>query len=57
LTFGSIFFGTMDILPTQKDAAQNLGRFNVTDRVEYQDRNAVSGDGSGPDHRHGDAGL
>jgi hypothetical protein len=27
LTFGSIFFGTMDILPTQKDAAQNLGRF------------------------------
>jgi RHS repeat-associated protein len=29
LTFGSIFFGTMDILPTQKDAAQNLGRFRT----------------------------
>jgi cobalt-zinc-cadmium efflux system protein len=25
--------------------------------LEYQDRNAVPGDGSGPHHRHGDAGL
>jgi hypothetical protein len=29
LTFGSIFFGTVRILPTQKDAARNLGRFNA----------------------------
>jgi hypothetical protein len=33
LTFGSIFFGTMDILPTQKDAAWNLGRFNYRIRT------------------------
>jgi hypothetical protein len=29
LTFGSIFFGMARILPTHKDAAQNLGRFRV----------------------------
>ena len=27
LTFRSIFFGMLRILPTQKDAARNLGRF------------------------------
>lgn len=29
LTFASIFFGTVRILPTQKDAASNLGRFTA----------------------------
>ncbi|WP_206780578.1 hypothetical protein, partial [Nocardioides sp. XL1] len=31
LTAGSIFFGMVRILPTQKDAASNLGRFSVLD--------------------------
>lgn len=37
LTFGSIFFGMVGILPTHKDAASNLGRF-TPDETALGDR-------------------
>lgn len=33
LTFGSIFFGMVRILPTHKDAASNLGRFTEVNLI------------------------
>ncbi|WP_206780577.1 hypothetical protein, partial [Nocardioides sp. XL1] len=36
LTAGSIFFGMVRILPTQKDAASNLGRFMEPDGTFVQ---------------------
>ncbi|MGP4058974.1 IS1634 family transposase, partial [Mycobacterium sp. 4D054] len=43
LTFGSIFFGMVCILPTQKDAASNLGRFTKSWRAvwAYSTKRAV----------------
>ena len=35
LTFGSIFFGMVRIVPTHKDAASNLGHFTQTDGVDH----------------------
>ncbi|MGQ0463914.1 MAG: hypothetical protein ACT4QG_01215 [Sporichthyaceae bacterium] len=47
-SFASIFFDTVRILPTQKDAARNLGRFRPRLREPWAGRGGVRSD---PAHR------
>jgi hypothetical protein len=42
LSSGSIFFGMNCILPTQKDAASNLGRFKVPAEVDERGREGLA---------------